>query len=71
MSAKRKPHDHAATIEQTNGAYGLVLGAYLDPESREDWSNSSAGWAAWNDPRIQAAAMRAAQAFLDEIRNTD
>ena len=71
MSAKRKIHENATTAEQVNGAYGLVLGACLDPKLSEDWSNSRAGWKAWNDPRIQAAAMRAAQAFLDEIKITD
>lgn len=68
MSTKRKSREEPRTQEQINGAYGLVLGACMDPKSSEDWFNSSAGWKAWNDPHIQAAALRHAQAFLDEIK---
>jgi len=68
MTAKRKPREEPLTQEHVNGAYGLVLGACMDPKSSEDWANSSAGWKAWNDPRIYAAAMRATKMFLDEIK---
>ncbi len=59
--------NNSETFEQINGACGLVLGAFLNGKSSEDWWNSRAGWNAWNDPRVQAAAMRAAKSFLDEI----
>lgn len=68
MSMKRKSCVEDPTAEQINGAYGLVLGACMDSKSSEEWWNSSAGWKAWNEPRIQAAAMRAAKVFLDEIK---
>ena len=67
MSLKRKPREEPMTREQIDGAYGLVLGACADPKSSEDWSTGTAGWKAWNDPRVQAAAMRAAKSFLDDI----
>ena len=68
MSMKRKIAQPQVTAEHIDGAYGLVLGVCMDRKSSEDWSNSSAGWKAWSDPRIQAAAMRAAAAFLEEIK---
>lgn len=62
MGAKRKPPtDHDRELRVIDGAYGLVLYAAGDLEAK------GRGWALWNTPAIQAAAMAAARAYDDAI----
>lgn len=45
-----------------DAAYGLVLGAFDDLHGNED-----RGFAEWNKPHVQAAAMEAAETFFKKL----
>lgn len=58
--AKQLPHRDARIID---AAYGLVLGAFDDLCGSQD-----VGFAEWNKPEVQAAAMAAAEAFFKQMK---
>ena len=50
------------TAESIDGAYGLVLGVFHGL-----LQSDAEAWAQWNRPEVQAAAMRAARAFISDV----
>ena len=62
-TTKQRPAPIPRECRIIDAAYGMILGAYDGLLGDDD----TAAWAAWNTPKIQAAAMAAAEEFMKQI----